>query len=82
MGRMHFRATGPRSIPIKRKYIVFNDESEELEEEVELLKKNSRSCGAPKEREISVFGGTAAPILNQEGLHDIGNLTQWVLCIL
>ena len=81
MGRMHFRATGPRSIPIKRKYIVLSGGSEELEKEVELLK-NSRSCGAPKEREISVFGGTAPPILNQEGLHDIGNLTKWVLCIL
>ena len=56
-------------------------QNRELEEEVELLK-NSRSCGAPKEREISVFGGTAPPILNQEGLHDIGNLTKWVLCIL
>jgi hypothetical protein len=36
---MHFRATGPRSIPIKRKYIVLSGGSEELEKEVELLKK-------------------------------------------
>ncbi len=47
----------------------------ELEEEVEPLKNSGSSC-RKKACKISVFGGTPPPIRNQEGLHNIENLTQ------
>ena len=38
-GRVHFLAMEAQSMTTRQRYIVLNDESKELEEEVELLKK-------------------------------------------
>lgn len=79
-GESAFSGNGTKIYDYQAEIHRLGRRNRELEEEVELLKNSGSSC-RKKAREIQVSGGTKAPIRDQEGLYDIGNLSRRILYV-